>query len=161
MNLYEILEVPSTASAAEIKKAYRRLAKKHHPDVTGGDSATFQEVATAYQVLGNEKLRAEYDGRARQSPSGPRPGQYKSWKTPGKPSIFGPLYDELLSKIDDEGLSMGNADDLIDMAARAVREAKVNLPKAVKRAAEDPNGDGLKGIIEELFGPHVTFGNGD
>lgn len=57
---YEVLGVDKKASKDEIKKAFRRLAHKHHPD-KGGDEAKFKEVNEAYSVLSNDKKRAEYD----------------------------------------------------------------------------------------------------
>ncbi len=60
-NYYDILGVSKSASAAEIKKAYRTLAHKHHPDKNGGDEAKFKEVNEAYQVLSNKEKRAQYD----------------------------------------------------------------------------------------------------
>jgi len=71
-DLYKILGVPETASASEIKKAYRKLAKRFHPDATGGDKkkeARFKEISEAYEVLGDEKKRAAYD-EARRNPFG-------------------------------------------------------------------------------------------
>ncbi|MDP4001608.1 MAG: DnaJ domain-containing protein, partial [bacterium] len=47
---YTILGVPRTASADDIKKAYRKLAHEHHPDKKTGDEAKFKEVNEAYQV---------------------------------------------------------------------------------------------------------------
>jgi DnaJ-class molecular chaperone len=61
---YKVLGVKPEASAEEIKKAYRRLAKQYHPDSTGGDKAKevrFKEVGQAYDVLGDSKKRAQYD----------------------------------------------------------------------------------------------------
>lgn len=62
--LYSILGVPKGASAAEIKSAYRKLAKKHHPDANPGDTKVeekFKEISAAYSILGDEKQRARYD----------------------------------------------------------------------------------------------------
>jgi len=57
---YKILGVQKGASADEIKKAFRVLAHKHHPD-KGGDEAKFKEASEAYQILSDDKKRAEYD----------------------------------------------------------------------------------------------------
>ncbi len=57
---YKILGVSRTASADEIKKAFRKLARTHHPDA-GGDEAKFKEINEAYEVLGDEKKRELYD----------------------------------------------------------------------------------------------------
>lgn len=57
---YKILGVSKTATAEEIKKAYRKLARTHHPDA-GGDEAKFKEINEAYEVLGDEKKRKLYD----------------------------------------------------------------------------------------------------
>lgn len=59
-NLYEILGVPRDASDDDIKKAFRKLAVKHHPDA-GGDAETFKKMSQAYDVLSDPKKRAEYD----------------------------------------------------------------------------------------------------
>lgn len=61
---YKILSVSPNASQEEIKKAYRRLAKKYHPDVNRGDAAAeekFKEIQEAYEVLGDEQKRKQYD----------------------------------------------------------------------------------------------------
>jgi DnaJ-class molecular chaperone len=60
---YEVLGVARGASAAEIKKAFRRLAKKHHPDQSKEAKAkeTFAEINSAYEIVGDEKKRAEFD----------------------------------------------------------------------------------------------------
>jgi len=60
MNYYDVLGVPQTATADEIKRAYRRLASQHHPD-KGGDTAKFQEIEQAYRTLSDDQKRAEYD----------------------------------------------------------------------------------------------------
>ena len=61
---YEVLGVSKTASEEEIKKAYRTLAKKYHPDVNPGDKtaeAKFKEASEAYSVLSDSEKRAQYD----------------------------------------------------------------------------------------------------
>ena len=64
---YEVLGVAKTASEAEIKKAFRALAKKHHPDKHAGDTAAqkrFQEISGAYDILGDKEKRAQFDAGA-------------------------------------------------------------------------------------------------
>lgn len=58
---YEILGVSKDASQDEIKKAFRKLAHKYHPDKKGGDEKKFKEASEAYAVLGDEKKRQQYD----------------------------------------------------------------------------------------------------
>lgn len=61
---YEVLEVSKTATAEEIKKAYRKKALKYHPDKNPGDASAeekFKEAAEAYEVLSNEDKKAKYD----------------------------------------------------------------------------------------------------
>ena len=68
---YEVLGVPKTASDADIKKAFRQMAKKYHPDVNPGDKeaeAKFKEVNEAYEVLSDAKKRSEYDQFGHEGP---------------------------------------------------------------------------------------------
>ncbi len=66
---YGVLGVSSTASAKEITKAYRKLARSHHPDAKGGNEERFKEVSAAYDVLGDDAKREEYDEARRIGPS--------------------------------------------------------------------------------------------
>lgn len=65
---YAVLGVDREASPDQIKKAYRQLAKRFHPDVNGGDAqaeAHFKQIHEAYSTLGNPELRAAYNQQPR------------------------------------------------------------------------------------------------
>ena len=85
---YAALGVPKTATADEIKRAFRRLASQHHPD-KGGDTQKFQTIQEAYATLGDEQKRAEYDN--------PRPQFGGFHGTPGGVNIndiFGQMFGQ-------------------------------------------------------------------
>src|SRR6201999_4671962 len=72
---YDVLGVPKTASEAEIKKAFRALAKKHHPDTKGGDTGAqkkFQEISGAYDIVGDKDKRAKFDAGEIDAAGNPR-----------------------------------------------------------------------------------------
>ena len=74
-NHYSTIGVTETASADEVKKAYRKLAKKLHPDANGGDKAKeskFKEITEAYEVLSDPKKRGDYDASRRNPFAGAR-----------------------------------------------------------------------------------------
>ncbi len=80
-NYYDVLGVKKDASSDEVKKAFRKLARKHHPDA-GGDEEKFKELNTAYEVLSDPEKRSEYD----------QYGQYFGGKMPpgaGGPAGYG------------------------------------------------------------------------
>jgi len=62
---YKILDIEKKASKDDIKKAFRKLAHKYHPDKKSGNEQKFKEVNEAYQVLSNDQKRAEYDSYGR------------------------------------------------------------------------------------------------
>src|ERR1051325_5230250 len=75
---YEILGVPRTASDAEIKKAFRKLAREHHPDVAKDKKRAeekFKEINEAYEVLGDAEKRKRYDELGADWKSGAGQGQ--------------------------------------------------------------------------------------
>ena len=60
---YKILEVDRTAPVSEIKKSFRNLAHKYHPDKKGGNESKFREISEAYSVLSNETKKSKYDNQ--------------------------------------------------------------------------------------------------
>ncbi len=79
---YETLGVPKNASAEEIKKAYRKLARQHHPDANEGDAASeerFKEIQGAYDVLSDPSKRAQFDRFGSANGRGGTPGGGFAW----------------------------------------------------------------------------------
>lgn len=72
-NYYDILGVEKKATQDDIKKAFRKLAQKHHPD-KGGDEAKFKEITEAYSILGDDRKRREYDSYGQTFAGGAGPG---------------------------------------------------------------------------------------
>lgn len=99
-DLYETLGVARNASEADIKKSYRRLAMKYHPDRNPGDTRTeekFKEIKAAYDVLSDERKRAAYDqfghaGVEQGAGRGAGPGGYG-------PGDFGDIFDSVFGDI--------------------------------------------------------------
>jgi len=88
---YDILGVGRNASQDEVKRAFRRLARRHHPDVNPNDpeaEARFKELAEAYEVLGDRERRARYDHFGQASPTGGLSGDF--WQEFGG---FGDLFE--------------------------------------------------------------------
>ena len=104
---YSILGVPKNASVAEIKKVYRKLARKYHPDLNPGDKnaeVRFKEIQEAYSVLGDPKKKAQYDqfgSVGNVPPGGPYQQSYSSGGFEGfsfsdfGSSSFGDFFDNI------------------------------------------------------------------
>lgn len=98
---YATLGVSKTASEKEIKQAYRKLARKHHPDVNPGDKAAesrFKEINEAYEVAGDPEKRKKYDElganwkmyeQAPRNAGGPGPGSYRTMTPEEMQDLFG------------------------------------------------------------------------
>ncbi|MBN2306296.1 MAG: molecular chaperone DnaJ [Anaerolineae bacterium] len=94
---YEVLEVSRSASPDDLKQAFRRLAKIHHPDVSSAPDAEarFKEINEAYQVLSNPDQRAAYDRYGHAGVNGGMPGGFPGFNSAGG---FGGL-DDILSEL--------------------------------------------------------------
>ncbi len=132
---YDILGVSKTATEAEIKKAYRRLAKRYHPDQNQGDpsaEAKFKEIQEAYGVLSDKEKRGKYDqfGHAGVHMGGqPGRGDWR-WSTAGGQSFN---IDDL-----DDMFGFGGSGGPRSAAGASIFEQFFNKRGAGPRAAAPP-----------------------
>jgi molecular chaperone DnaJ len=95
---YKALGVPETATEQEIRRAYRKLAKQHHPDANPGSEDRFKEISAAYDVLSDDEKRKQYDEVRRLGPvaggfgGGDGSGAGFSFNTDDLGDIFGNLF---------------------------------------------------------------------
>jgi molecular chaperone DnaJ len=117
MDYYELLGVAKTASQEEIKKAFHKLAHKHHPD-KGGDEKKFKEINEAYQVLSDASKRQQYDQYGKtfeQMGAGGAGGAGNwdfnwAWGNRGQGQNFGAEFDfEDISSVFEDFLGFGGA----------------------------------------------------
>ena len=95
---YKLLEVPRNASEADIKKAYRRLAMKYHPDRNPDDPESehkFKEAKEAYEILNDARKRAVYDQFGHAGLEGGRAGGFSAGEAFG--DIFGEMFGDIFS----------------------------------------------------------------
>ncbi len=94
MDYYRALEVPEQADESQIKQAYRKLAKKYHPDLNPDDPTAeekFKEIVEAYKVLGDGAKRKEYDLKRAKNRGKRQYTTSESAKTPDMNIDFGNL----------------------------------------------------------------------
>jgi molecular chaperone DnaJ len=124
---YSVLGVAKNASPSEIKKAYRKLAQRFHPDSTQGDKAAeerFKEVSAAYDVLGDQKKRQEYDRVRDMAASGFRFGGPGGAGGPG-----GVRFEDL-------GFDVGGLGDLFDLFGQRRRGGGASRGADLEAAVE-------------------------
>ena len=106
-DLYKLLGLPRDATQDDIRKAHRKLVRKHHPDANPGDRSSeehFKEIQRAYEVLSDPEKRREYDKKRRTSPRGSsrRPGARAGRRPEGESAAPTTLdLSDLLSKLTD------------------------------------------------------------
>lgn len=166
---YATLGVPKTATAKEIKAAFRRLARKHHPDVNPGDTKAegkFKDVNEAYEVLGDAEKRKKYDELGanwrmyeQAERAGPtRPGGSTRWTwTPGGQG-FRPMSEEEVDEIFGRGEDSPFSDFFKQFfggaagsaAGRRSRRSRPETGRDVEHAIELDLEDVLNGTIQRL-----------
>lgn len=136
---YEVLGVDRKAKPEEIKKAYRKLARKYHPDVNPGDKAAeekFKEVGEAYAVLGDPKKKEEYDrfGTARPFEGG------QAWEAPPFEDIFefgfGDIFSDVLGGARSAQAARGS--DIVTVLEVSFDEAFKGVTKKLTLTREVP-----------------------
>jgi molecular chaperone DnaJ len=91
-DFYADLGVTPEADAAAIKKAYRKLAREHHPDAASGNESRFKEIGEAYSVLSDDEQRQQYDAIRTMSRGGPRFAPGGSNSAGGFEDLLGGLF---------------------------------------------------------------------
>jgi molecular chaperone DnaJ len=139
---YDILGVDRKASQDEIKKAYRKLARKYHPDLNPGDKSAeqkFKELNEAYEVLGDEKKRAEYDQYGRSPFDGGGPGfDYRTYTSSDRFDFggFGDIFSDLFGAGGRTAAAASKGSDLVMGLELSLEEAFTGVTKAISFARE-------------------------
>jgi curved DNA-binding protein CbpA len=144
--LYSALDVEEDATEEEIRRAYLRLARELHPDLTGGDRRKTERlklVTAAYRVVGDKGRRAEYD-KIRKSPVMERG------------SIFGSKFDDLVAAVSSEGIHAGNASSLLDDLFATARDLMEETPARLKDAVSSPSS--FADFLEQLLDCEISVG---
>ncbi|MFH0341786.1 MAG: molecular chaperone DnaJ [Chromatiales bacterium] len=130
---YEVLSVPRNATESDLKKAYRRLAMKHHPDRNPGDRAAeeqFKEAKEAYEILTDVRKRAAYNqfGHAGVDPAAAAPGGF------GGAGSFSDIFDTVFGDIFGGG---GRGGARVNRGADLVYDLEMSLEDAVAGATTE------------------------
>ena len=148
---YEVLGVTRTAPADEIKKAYRRLAMKHHPDRNKDDKSAegkFKEAKEAYEVLSDSEKRATYDRFGHDGLSSARGGGAGGYGAEGFGDIFGDVFGDIFGGGRQRGSQVFRGADLgyelrLDLVS-AVSGDSVTIDVPTQVACETCDGSGAK-----------------
>jgi len=157
-NPYHILGVQEGASDDDVKKAYRKLAKEHHPD-KGGDDAKFKEIAEAYDILSDPKKKAQWQNRSTFG-GGFDEGFFEEFlRNQGFADAFNSRYGWNQNGKGQNVTAQIHVtlDDAYYGSSREIRlglrTVSVNIPKGVKHGQRlRLKGLGQKGMTEDLHG---------
>jgi molecular chaperone DnaJ len=151
-DFYQVLGVGKNASAADIKKAYRKLARDNHPDSNPGDEKkheTFKAVAEAYDVLGDAEKRKAYDDYRSQVASGPFPGGFGGggFRPPGGFDI-----DDVI-----RGHAGGFGDIFGDFLGNTTRRGQANQTKPRPVRGADVESSATIGFTDSVEGVTISL----
>lgn len=142
MDYYNVLGVTRTATPEEIKKAYKKLSMKHHPDRPGGNQAEFIKVQQAYEILSNSDKRDAYDhphnpfqqqGRGQHNPFGGTPFEHMFGQGFAQPQT--PRNRDITVQADIDLLDVMNGKNLIiqyRLSSGHIETVTVDVPKGAK-----------------------------
>jgi DnaJ-class molecular chaperone len=150
---YEVLGVPKTADEKEIKKAYRKLARTHHPDLRPGDKAAeerFKEVASAYDLLSDPEKKGAYDRGEIDASGAPRAERrfYRDYAEAGPGGARYADPDEFFYD-----LGGGGADIFANLFRGARREARKMRGADLQQRVEVDFLDAVNGAQREFLLP--------
>jgi len=134
---YETLGVDKKASQDEIKKSFRKLARKYHPDLNPGDKTSehkFKELSEAYEVLGDEKKRTDYDQFGKSPFEGGAPGfDYRAYTSGDRFDFggFGDIFSDLFSNGAGPHQSGQKGSDLVMGLELSMEEAFSGVTKPI------------------------------
>ena len=146
---YEVLGVERSADEADIKKAYRRLAMKHHPDRNPGDAAAeekFKEATEAYEILADGEKRQMYD-RFGHDGVNPQAGMGGGFDGANFGDVFGDIFSDIFGRQGGRGGNRQGADLRYSLELdleQAVRGDTIEIRVPVLTTCQDCNGTGAR-----------------
>ncbi len=148
---YEILNVKTTATADEIKKSFRKLAKQYHPDQNPGDEKVaqkFAEVSEAYKILSDEEERKKYDDRLNGNSYSQNPFERGNTQTQGQ---NGANVNKDFNMSEDMFKSMGAGRGFADYFGFDPKSKEVNMNKGKNNSDAMRTEDAFKHIFGKDF----------
>lgn len=136
-DLYEILGISRDATLADIKSAFRRLAKKYHPDANGNaDGTKFARVSAAYAILKDPKAKHEYDTTGRIKEAGPTEEQKVE-------EVLVQAFEAVIDRTEDVGEA-----DLVKTVRGLIVEQVVRTEKAISQGTNEVRK--ITGVLKRL-----------